>query len=291
MKCSTRLTPISWNTRDYLLTTLKGLNDRGVVRHWVAIRHQGEHDLVQDRDEKDHWHLLLILGGEVQVEKLLDEFKEPDPTHPDKPLGCYLDPELLNVKARSENRAIASWLLYGLHDEEFLRAIGEERQFHYKWEDFLTDSEEWLHAVRRLFNRRFGEFADLRRPPLAVVTEMVMAHELTVNECLRKGWISPVVARSLSACLRDQAMELEKVLEDHRTEAVLRMQEALRNSEASEKREAEARQKADHLRKVADQFESDVVQAFLDQSIARKEANVNVHPENRSGEDTPGRKE
>lgn len=250
MKCSKRLTPVSYNTEDWLRTHCEDRVKDGTFCHYVYIRHEGEYDYETGRKDKEHRHCLFILAKPCDnVEALLETFNEPDQSNV-LPLKTRIDEDILNRKARNEMVALANWLLYNLHDEQYLFAQGLVREKHYKYSDLVTDSPEWLKALWDHLSRKWGEFEDLRRPPLAAVTEQCLLGELTPQEALRRNWIPPVQYRSLMAAVQDSRMDVI----GHLREMTI---ENTRKARNAEKRAIEAERKAQAQEMLLGQFSID----------------------------------
>lgn len=137
------LTTVSYNTDEYLKTTLQFLIDENIISDYMYINHSGE------LGSKDHKHLLLIPTKSVDINKLRSTFDEPDSIS-DIPLGVmpWQTTQPSNFK---------DWLQYILHDEDYLNQKGLSRVYHYKKQDVITNNAELLERVYTELKQRISE--------------------------------------------------------------------------------------------------------------------------------------
>lgn len=128
MKTTKPISTISYNSENFLTLKLNELENAKLVSFWAFIKHQGEDD---EGGLKDHIHVYIEPASSVQTVNLEEVFKEFDPNHPDKPLGC--------ISFRSSK--FDDWYLYSVHDTPYLAVKGLVKKFHYQYEDFLYSSE------------------------------------------------------------------------------------------------------------------------------------------------------
>ena len=89
-----------------------------------------------------------------QTDDIVDELKEFDPAHPDKPLKC--------LHFRPCN-SFADWYLYSIHDKSYLLSKGQKRKYTYLQEEFIcSDSDELDLLVREIDMLEYSPFARLK---------------------------------------------------------------------------------------------------------------------------------
>ena len=144
MKTKRLISTISYNTDGYLSAALERLVSAGLVdwAHWV--RHQPEED-----EEKSHVHLVVSPSRMIDTAALSAVFKEADLAHPDKPP--------LGVMPWRFCSSLDDWLLYAVHDPDYLLSKGQRRAYHYRREDVLSTAPDLLAEQWREINlARFG---------------------------------------------------------------------------------------------------------------------------------------
>lgn len=136
MRTRKPISTITYNTFDYLIVKLEELRKAKKISFWAFVPHQREND-----EAKDHIHLFIDPSVQVQTDDLKDEFREFDPSHPDKPLGCI----------SFASSKFDDWYLYGLHDEAYLASKGQSREIHYLPEEVISsDPDDLFHRVRQI---------------------------------------------------------------------------------------------------------------------------------------------
>lgn len=137
------LTTVSYNTDEYLKSTLQFLIDEKIISDYMYINHFGE------GSAKDHKHLLVIPTKSIDINKLRSTFEEPDPTS-EIPLGVmpWQTTQPSNFK---------DWLQYVLHDEDYLNQKGLTRIYHYKKQDVITNNDELLERIYTELKQRISE--------------------------------------------------------------------------------------------------------------------------------------
>lgn len=118
MNTAKPISTISWNTEPFLRAKLTELLKARKIDFWAYIHHDPEDD---EAGKKPHFHVYVEPSKRTQTAVLKDEFKEFDPTHPDKPLGV--------LGFRSSK--FGDWWLYALHDPVYLAAKMQSRRHHY----------------------------------------------------------------------------------------------------------------------------------------------------------------
>lgn len=131
------MSTISYNSQDYLLMKLDELHQAGKLDDFRAIKHFGE-----DGD-KDHFHVIVFPAKRLDFTAVSEQFKEIDLNHPGKPLGVM-------PWRRSEPD---HWLLYALHDEDYLKAHQKNdeasHKIRYSLDDIYTPFPEQLERDYR----------------------------------------------------------------------------------------------------------------------------------------------
>lgn len=101
------ISTISYNTEGFLRAKLEALYSAQIIEMAYYIKHQGE------GEDKDHCHVYIVPNRRLDTMALRDEFKEPTPNN-DVPLGVL----------RFQNSKISDWLLYAVHDRQYLMVHG-----------------------------------------------------------------------------------------------------------------------------------------------------------------------
>lgn len=161
---------ISYNTLPFFKSVLDDLYKRHVIQSYFWISHKGE-----DGD-KDHIHFRIVPNRRIDVMDIKALFIEKDPSHV-KPLG------VLGFRPSKEE----DWLLYAVHDEDYLKskygAFERGEKLPYAWTDirhegdtdietvFLRAKQSLRHSNAALINRlKSGEL------PLQLVREGESPH-------------------------------------------------------------------------------------------------------------------
>lgn len=148
MKTSKLFSTISYNTKDFLKSTLDGFVKKNIIYWYAFVYHIKEED-----ERKDHIHLLMMPNGTIETDKLLKQLEEYDPNNPLHPLRCR-PPHKTNV--------FGDWYLYNKHDEKYLLAHGHQtRKYHYSREDFITnDDDEFDDLIHTIdYRKMYGNQA------------------------------------------------------------------------------------------------------------------------------------
>lgn len=138
MNTSKPISTISYNSEKWLKSRLEELYRNHTISDWIYIHHDAEED-----EKKDHFHVWIEPNRKIDTMTLQDFFREPDPERPDKPLGV--------IKFQSSR--LDDWILYSVHDLQYLASKQESREFAYRKEDFVfadedTFDEAYRHAYR-----------------------------------------------------------------------------------------------------------------------------------------------
>lgn len=140
MNTTKPISTISYNTPKFLKHKLEYLLECHVISFYMYIQHEGEIDMFGEK-EKDHIHLFLIPNERVNTMDLSDEFIETLPNE-DKPRKC-----ISWTTSKSDD-----WILYCLHDKEYLASKFETRQILYTYDDIVASDEDDL---RRRFRSAY----------------------------------------------------------------------------------------------------------------------------------------
>lgn len=128
---------ISYNTEQFLWDNLYKLVQNHVISDFMYIHHFREED-----ERKEHFHVWLKPNTLIDTMDIQQMFEEYDPNHPDKPLKC-----IDFRKSETDD-----WILYSIHDQDYLLSKGETRQYHYNKDDIRYYDEDtfldlWYHAL------------------------------------------------------------------------------------------------------------------------------------------------
>lgn len=151
------MSTISYNSQDFLLMKLDELHQAGKLDDFRAIKHFGE-----DGD-KDHFHVIVFPSKRLDFTAVSSEFKEADMSKPGKLLGVM-------PWRRSEPD---HWLMYALHDEDYLRA-------HQK-------NDEASHKIRYQLSDIFTPFPELLERDYRKALPLKNTDSQLILQCLEKG--------------------------------------------------------------------------------------------------------
>lgn len=168
MRTTKAISTISFNSKEYLEQTLNNLKKRGIISFWSYVEHLPEDD---EGGKKPHIHLRIEPSKLIQTEDLRNEFRELDPTHPDKPKGC-----LTFGFSKFDH-----WYMYAKHDKGYLASKGQSRKYQYRHEDIVSSDDDDL-----LFKARSIDL--LSMSPYAPILE-AQALGLTWSQYLMRGTI------------------------------------------------------------------------------------------------------
>ena len=133
MKTCRTISNISYNSLAHFEMQMRSLQARGVVEWAYWIYHLADTD-----ETKDHIHFVLRPSARIETNDLRTFFNEVDPTHPDKPLTCTCKWNFTN--------SMDDWLLYAIHDINYLRAKGQTRNHFYEWSNIKATDYDALRA-------------------------------------------------------------------------------------------------------------------------------------------------
>lgn len=130
------ISTISYNSQQFLMYTLKNLTDAKILQFWAFVPHKGEYDSTLDIQDKDHIHLYLEPNRRIDTVDLLDNFIEVDPNNT-LPLKCIV----------FRSSVFADWLLYNLHDHDYLVTKFETKQYTYSLQDFFVSDKDTFQQM------------------------------------------------------------------------------------------------------------------------------------------------
>ena len=132
MKTSKPISTISYNTEKFLREKIYYWKSLGIIEYAMWIKHEPDVD-----GKKVHYHVYIQPAKLIQTEHLVNDSCEFDPLNPDKPLK-------MNVFKSSQT---TDWILYGLHDESYLREKNLSRNTHYEVSDIESTCEDTLYEM------------------------------------------------------------------------------------------------------------------------------------------------
>ena len=139
MQTSKPISTISYNTIEFLTSVLDYLIRTHVIDYYMFIPHIGEDDGFGE-NEKDHIHLFIIPNHRINTANLDSYFIEPVPNS--LPLKC------INWNTSNPD----DWILYVLHDPEYLLTKFEHRELQYHFGNIKSSCKETL---RRMFRHAY----------------------------------------------------------------------------------------------------------------------------------------
>lgn len=122
------ISTISYNSEAFLVEKLETWRKAHIIQAYMYIKHKGE-----DGD-KDHIHLRIEPNKKLDPMDLQEQLKEYVRDNP-KPLGCR------PFRPSKEE----DWLMYAVHDEEYLKAkygsFDKGEKLPYSWEDIKAPED------------------------------------------------------------------------------------------------------------------------------------------------------
>lgn len=137
MATSKPISSIGYNTEDFLKNKLQSFVEAGVASFWAYIRHNGEEKTTDEALGKDHWHILVIPNKCIDLMTTKREFDEYFPADPKNPLRC-----LPFRTSKTEE-----WVLYALHDPDYLALKGLTKTYVYDVCDFKSSDPDMMHVL------------------------------------------------------------------------------------------------------------------------------------------------
>lgn len=148
MKTSKPISTISYNSERFLREKIYYWKECGIIEYGMWILHQPDQD-----GDKPHYHVYLQPSKLIQTDFLITDSIEIDPSW--KPLENYADEK---EKERHEKKRFlkmtifkssdtSNWILYALHDENYLLQKGLTRNHHYEPSDIITTCDETFYEM------------------------------------------------------------------------------------------------------------------------------------------------
>lgn len=125
--------------------------------HWICHR-------AESSEKKDHIHFVLKPSKRIDTASLNKFFLEIDPNN------------ALPLKPTSDWRPVSSmddWLLYAVHDSDYLKSKSQKREIIYMKKDLQTTDEDALNEAWNCIDRM--KFARLRALEDAVARQIPFA--------------------------------------------------------------------------------------------------------------------
>ena len=165
MRTSKFISTISYNTESFLQNVLNNLILDKKIVFWAYIIHFPE---IGER--KKHIHLILQPNGILDTDIFSDLFAEP-----------VYDSEIpLNVMPwRTSN--FLDFVLYGIHDVNYLAKKLLKKKFHYSIADFKTSDIDYLNEM--FYSSDMSKFSRLD------FLKMALDDGLTFSQCVARGLI------------------------------------------------------------------------------------------------------
>lgn len=201
MRTSKPISTISYNSEAYLKGKLEELRDSGAITWYAYVRHTAEED-----EKKDHFHVIVSPNRILDTGVLGAMFKELDPSHPDKPLGC--------IEWKCSKRE--DWLLYSIHDPVYLASKLEKREFVYELSDVVTSDRDELEELHRTALRE-GKWAREHKLINGLMDGSYTAVDLVASGAVSLGQMGAL--RSLVSVLSDPSTLARNGLPTHTPKA------------------------------------------------------------------------
>ena len=150
MKTSVILSNITWNTPQFFKRAAEELVKAGIL-DWVhAVPHKAESD-----EKKEHIHFILKPSKAIDTAWLQMRFTEIPP-------GEFLPRKPTSDWRKTKN--FTDWLLYSLHDKDYLASKLEKHEFSYTLDDCITtDISSLENSYREAKLSGLGPVSKIRR--------------------------------------------------------------------------------------------------------------------------------
>ena len=156
MKTSKPISTISYNTERFLREKIFYWKKQGKIEYGMWIEHKPDVD-----GKKAHYHVYLQPAKLIQTEDLINDAIEIDPNWQPLADGATDEEKIQHEKKRylKMNVFFSSkaddWILYGLHDEAYLREKNLMRNEHYEISDIqATCDDTLLQMISSAFDYR-----------------------------------------------------------------------------------------------------------------------------------------
>jgi len=171
MNTSKPFSTISYNSIPFLNTILKRKVEHEEIGFYAFVYHYAEDDdLDADKLKKDHIHLYIEPEKRLDTISFMRDFHEVTSDN-EKPLGI--------VKCKSSK--FQEWYLYCCHDIKYLGAKGLDRQYHYNFDDFV--SNDYVYFNELIKSMDLSKYTCLERFLNAV------KNDLTFSQCVSQGLV------------------------------------------------------------------------------------------------------
>lgn len=127
MRTQLPISTISYNTKEYLKIVLDSMIAAEEIDFWAFIIHKPDID-----DMKEHNHIYMRPARIIDTEKIRNHFIEPD-------FEIGIPRKALMIR---KSNSFGDWYLYGMHDREYLKCKGMERNVHYGEADFICSDKD-----------------------------------------------------------------------------------------------------------------------------------------------------
>lgn len=141
MRTAKPFSSITYNTKEYLTTKLEECRQKGAISFWAFIEHLPEKD-----EKKEHKHIYVVPERQIDTKIFMDFFTEIDIAKPLKPL------KMMPCRASKWQ----DWYLYALHNTEYLRSKGQEREYTYTLEQINSSDNDYLLELAKTID--FSKF-------------------------------------------------------------------------------------------------------------------------------------
>ena len=157
MKTSKPISTISYNSPEFLRAKIEYWKAQGIIEYGMWIRHLPDED-----DKKAHYHVFLKPAKLIQTMDLEKESLEI----PGWDIRCEPNRDITDIAIQDvkplkmigfRNSKEDDWLLYGIHDAQYLAEKGMTRNHHYNLSDVETTCQETLQdIITHLIDNRKG---------------------------------------------------------------------------------------------------------------------------------------
>lgn len=145
MRTSKPISTISYNSERFLRERIWQWKRQGIIEYAMWIRHEPDVD-----GKKAHYHVYLQPAQLIQTEDLMNQTIELDMTWQPLPDTASDEEKAEHEKKRFfksnvfRNSVSSDWILYGIHDENYLTEKGLFRNHHYSTEDIQSTCDDTL---------------------------------------------------------------------------------------------------------------------------------------------------
>lgn len=181
------LSTISYNTYEFLLGKLNDLVQRGDIDFFCFIHHFGEKN-EDGSKEKDHFHVFVQPGTALDRRQLRNEFVQ-----------FYRNESLPRGFMPMQPSDWFNWYLYGLHDNEYLQAKGQSREYHYTDKDMVrSDDTYYWDLIHRIDRTRINPLGEVVRAAQSGMdfSEFVTSHPLSLLQVRSAQFVFEQVQRA-----------------------------------------------------------------------------------------------